>query len=380
MTTESLEHKLLKLVSDEDFIAYKALTSRPNLLRIAGRTFTETWHSMILAWILDPAGSHGLGDFALRRLLNALVNARLTPGGYDKVSLARYAALAVFDGADVTPNERDQKEYSIPGRCGKNNRVDILIPGIQDQDGYECVVLIEMKVGAAVDKAQCVKYADWMEQNYPAHLRLPVMIAPDERLGISSSSSLGDDRWFALDHQQLYDEVLAPVERAVTLNPNTAPLVSYYVDALRTPLSGRKLAVTEEERDLAMRLFEKHEDAFRAIESAIKREVDYDLSQPEKLPLRAVVNGVELTGSTVPEFYASVLEYVHQNLAAYAAHIPYATGSKRYLVATSPLHPTDKPFLSQVGRNGLYMEAHKSRLAAVDDAKRFLAMGGFEVI
>lgn len=55
---KSLTQKMLDLVADDRFERIEALATRPNLFRIVGRTFTETWHSMFLGWLMDPKGSH----------------------------------------------------------------------------------------------------------------------------------------------------------------------------------------------------------------------------------------------------------------------------------------------------------------------------------
>lgn len=57
---------------DASLLEIRRLLGSANLFRILGTESRERWHSAFLAWVLDPNGSHGLGDFPLRRFLTLL--------------------------------------------------------------------------------------------------------------------------------------------------------------------------------------------------------------------------------------------------------------------------------------------------------------------
>lgn len=83
--TDALKQRMQRvqnLVTDPYFLSIENDLKRSSFLSILGRTYTERWHSAFLAWLLDPAGSHGLGDFAFRRLLVAMATVAETEEPY----------------------------------------------------------------------------------------------------------------------------------------------------------------------------------------------------------------------------------------------------------------------------------------------------------
>lgn len=363
--------KLLRLISDERFVEFESFTERPNLFRIVGRTHTETWHSMFLGWLLDPQGSHGLGDFALRRLLLAVTNPDIkATEGYDPGLVARIASLGQLMNASVVPNERYQKELRR-----QENRFDVFVSNIKYDDGINCVLLIEQKHDTKIEKQQCRRYADWLYKEYKGSARILLMLAHDDSLLVTPEETMGDPRWNAISYQTLHDIVLAPSLRSSSLRDSTAPLLRHYIDSLRVYQEGRKFAVTDEEKKLALALFEAHKEAFLAIATAIKSEndeLDIILKTEDKLPLRLEINGKKIEGKAVPEFYKNILKYIHTSNTRAKLDIPFATGSKRFLIAEEAIHPNGNPFRVPIWSEDetLVMEAHKSRAQALKDAKK----------
>ena len=191
----------------------ESLASRPNLFKIVARTHTETWHSMLLGWLLDPAGSHGLDDFSLKRMLVALANPVLQEDDIHKAELmAKIAAIGDLQNALVIPNEDNQKEFSCDA-----GRIDVFVRGIKCKDENDTVILIEQKVHAPIDKAQCQKYADWLYDRYPKENKVLLMLAPGDRLGATIEQTTGDGRWNAIDYQTLHDKLLLPIVKSPEL-------------------------------------------------------------------------------------------------------------------------------------------------------------------
>lgn len=105
---------------------------------IAGLGKDEVRNSAVLAWLLNPKGSHGLGDAGLLGLLEELRN---------------------FDSrfpSSCSPFCRVRLESNPDG--DNSNRIDI---EIDDADFY---VLIEVKIGACEGKDQLKRYGDISKQ------------------------------------------------------------------------------------------------------------------------------------------------------------------------------------------------------------------------
>ncbi|MBK9388597.1 MAG: PD-(D/E)XK nuclease family protein [Planctomycetes bacterium] len=186
---------LIKLVLDPQFAAFAQQANRPNLFGIVGRTYTETWHSMLLGWLLDPSGTHGLGSFALRRLLLAIAIDEGTFAPSGGRSLARTVAVfGEFERVQVLPNERDRRELKIPLSPGKTGRLDVFVSGITlKRENREAVILIEQKVFAAPDTGQCRDYHAWLDREHAGKFHIPILLAPAPDPG---TRLVEDERWF----------------------------------------------------------------------------------------------------------------------------------------------------------------------------------------
>jgi len=355
---------------------------------------------MFLGWLLDPKGSHGFGSFALQRILLAIADDRTRRGrkSPDSREIERLAALGILVDANVTPNEQAQQEKTVPGV----GRIDVFADNMKTETEADAVLLVEQKVNARIDPSQCKKYADWLEGQYPDALRILVLLAPSESVGATFIETVGDDRWRMMDYQALHDLVLVPLLRSSRLTPGTKPLIEQYVDLLRGPgqsrkcmgpeaseegeitAKGRRLAVIEEEKKLAMELYEQHKDALETIAMAIEPD-DADLSKrilQKQASLCLYVDSKAISGRTVPEFFLSALKHIllHRRELGIDERLPYGTGPKRYLIATTPQHRDGSDFLSPVEEDGLFMETNKGKEQATRDLIRLFEDLGAKVL
>lgn len=360
--------KLLNLISDENFIRIKALSNRPNFFKIVGRTYTETWHSMFLAWLLDPMGSHNLSSFPLQRLLVLVSNPYIFGRKCELDRIAKFATIADLTNAKIKPNEGDQREYSCD--VGK---FDIFIEIDNQNNDEKVVILIEQKVNSLIDKTQAKKYIDWLDNEYFDWFKIPVYLASSNQYSISSEDTFNSSRWYGIDYQQLHDIVLMPLLNHPTLNSQISILIEQYIDVLRIPDKGRKLAVTEEEKELALQLYDKHREAFETIQAALSDFTDVSLVPVTTNNILVLVaNGKKIIGNTVPEFYDSALKFILESNINVDKHIPFETSKKRYLISRDKKHPGGNDFRAPIEYKGYFMEAHKSKEAAIKALAAFL--------
>ena len=373
---EEINIKLLKLVSDENFVKIDFLSKRPNLFKIVGRTHTETWHSMFLGWLLDPLGSHGLCTYPLQRLLVAVSNPIILDNTADLNRIAKIASMGNFSNVEIWPNEKNQEEY----RCEKNARFDIFIKFDIEDSNEKVMILLEQKVDDTIKKQQCFKYLNWLKKQ-TGYFTIPIFLAPSDMYGISSLETFGDSSWYGIDYQLLHDTVLLPIVSHPSLNPQAKILIEQYIDVLRIPNKGRKLAVTEEEKDLALQLLDKHKEAFEAIQEALSDTTDISLVPvtAKSRELKLLVNDSLIQGNTVPAFYKAALKFMVENIKNVDQHLPYATSNKRYLIAKNKKHPNGTEFRVPVQYKGYYMEAHKSYEQAIKALAKFFKLFNFNI-
>lgn len=377
MSNQSISQKLLYLVSDLNFARIDSLAKRPNLFDIVGRTFTETWHSMFLGWLLDPKGSHKLHDYPLKRFLVAVSNPTIFGENADFEAISKIAAICDLSKAEVLPGQENKKEYQVNGV----GRFDVFVKINDEENNLKVIILIEQKVNEPVNKNQCEKYSNWVMTNFPEYTLIPVLLAPGNTMSISSEQTIGSSDWFGIDYQILHDIVLTPIMRHPDLNSQVSILLEQYIDVLKIPHNGRKLAVTDEEKELALELYDKHREAFEAIQAALSDVTDISLvpitSNQTELVLYA--NGTKIEGNTVPEFFQKGLEFIVQNKKNELEQlIPFATSSKRYLIAKEEKHPNGNSFVTPLNYGGYYIEASKSRENAIKALAKILKELGVE--
>jgi hypothetical protein len=365
----SISQKLLNLVSDEQFIETEALASRPNLFKIVGRTHTETWHSMFLGWLLDPNSSHGLGDFPLKRLLYSCTKPTISGKSAKFDLIAKFASLGKLENAKVFPNEKEQIEYQCEA-----GRLDVFIEfSAEDFDGIKTIILIEQKVYAKIDKSQCEKYNKWLKDKYSDCLVIPIILAPNSELKINSEETCGSSEWYGIDYQILHDLVLVPSSWHLNLNTETVYLINQYINTLRIPMKGNKLAITDEEKELAYALYEKHKEAFETIQAVLADEIDLKVSsKPTSETLKISINTIDIFGNSVREYYMNILKYLVDNKVPMDKLLPFETGPKRYLISKVAKHQRGNDFTAPIEYKGYFMETHKSIGGAATDILRFL--------
>ena len=242
------------------------------------------------------------------------------------------------------------------------------------------MILLEQKVYDTIKKEQCNKYLNWLKQQ-TEYFTIPIFLAPNDMYGISSLETFGDSSWYGIDYQLLHDTVLLPIVSHPSLNPHAKILIEQYIDVLRIPNKGRKLAVTEEEKDLALQLFDKHKEAFEAIQEALSDTVDISLIPvtAKSKELKLLINNTLIQGNTVREFYHNALKFIVDNINNIDQYIPFETGSKWYLIAKSNKHQNGADFYAPVQYKNYFMESHKSRERAIKDLAKFLKLFDFTV-
>src|SRR5947209_5566009 len=145
--------QILALIHDPQFAEFELEQEAPSIFNAVGRTHTETWHSALLGWLLDPNSSHQLGSFPLTRLILLLGIQDTLKVEERGVDLNELLAKGDFSKTRVRPNEREPIEVTV-GRV----RFDVFADNITLESYKEIQVIIEAKVKAPIKHAQCQEY------------------------------------------------------------------------------------------------------------------------------------------------------------------------------------------------------------------------------
>lgn len=195
---------------------------------------TEIRHSNVLAWLLDPTESHGLGDIFLRRFLSNLI-------------LGSPMALGI-SAADVELREFHRVEV-----YRERQHIDVLVI---DREA-KLLLLIENKTESDEGPGQLVRYYKSAKEEFTDFVVIPVFLTLD---GHPSDDEEAND-FIPYSHASLV-EVLERIleQRSDQMTKPVQTFLTHYMDALRRlTMSNDKLV------ELCQRIYRKHKMAIDAI-------------------------------------------------------------------------------------------------------------------
>ena len=207
-----------------------------DIFDVLGLDSSEEFHSTFLAWLLDPKGSHGLGDHFLQ--------------GFLAVSGAPRAIRA---GDRPSTTIRREKHVALDGGRG---RLDIRI--LNESARFLCA--IENKIRAPESGNQLAWYRKVLEHDHPDCRVHRVFLTPR---GVMPDDPEEREHWTAI----FYTDVLRLVEGAIAPEGNSAnedvvAFLRQYAITLRRNIVSE---VSNDVHALARRIYRKHKQAIDLI-------------------------------------------------------------------------------------------------------------------
>lgn len=239
--TAQQEEALQALVLDEDLERLEDLLAEFNLFDVLKIERRELQHSALLAWLLDPRGSHGLRDYFLRRFLS-----EAAAEGRERGT------------TDVTPLDVDGWELGDVKVATERHNIDILL--IDEADEFVC--LIENKIGAVEHSDQLARYLITVESEYEGLSPFPIFLTPD---GMEPEAEGDAERWAPLDYGKVADLIDRTLEtRGSTISGSVADFLRQYARTLRRHV----LDTTDNIDELALQIYNNHRAAIDLINNA----------------------------------------------------------------------------------------------------------------
>ncbi len=364
--------KLLELISEPSFIKYTNILGEPNFFKIVGRTHYERWHSAFYGWLLDPNGSHLMRDYVLTRFLLLTYDEKcLKSSNHSKNPLSKVLPTIEFENVEVTPNELFSSEVSVKDL----GRFDVfLTAGYRNSSGEtgRLNIIFELKIDSNIDASQSKRYADWLFKTHPGETNILIYILP--KLLTDSRSTVGDARWYCVDYQLINDKILLPSLEHPNLNHKVQPFIIQYTKNLKVRYRGVKMAITNEEKKLAVELYEKYSDVFDSIFDALQEAniLEYSTSdipvKGRKAGRLAVkVNEKVFEADTVRNLFKNILVYLVDEGLLEKIPLPWGFGTSRYVVTNEeePTHPNGRSFFYPESYKGYTIETHFARERAL---------------
>ena len=191
---------------------------------------SEEFHSNVLAWLLDPGESHGLGDCFLRSFLTRA-----------SVPSADWSGTVVYR----------EWENVVDGRPGF---LDILV--LNEAEKVLCA--IENKVFSSEHSEQLTRYRMALERSYPAFIRNHVFLTPWATRPVREEER---GYWQALPYSAVFEAIQHIVENAsLATNDSVRTFVHQYATTLRMNLMS-ETSIPQ----LARRLYLEHREAMDQI-------------------------------------------------------------------------------------------------------------------
>lgn len=192
------------IVDNDDLLTLEEAIGRFNIFDALGIARAEIRHSNFLAWLLDPAESHGQGDLFLRSvLLDILKHAPVS---------RRPCSPLDLDGVELGSVEIRREWRSI----------DLLI--VSQTPPF--AVAIENKVDSGEHSDQLARYRAVVGEEFPHFPSGFVYLTPDGRTPT-------DDRWITWSYGDLH-RVLARVRRTNerSIGPDVLTFLDHYLSLI----------------------------------------------------------------------------------------------------------------------------------------------------
>jgi hypothetical protein len=177
-----------------------------------------------------------------------------------------------------------------------------------------------------------------------------------------------------MDYQLINDKILLPILEHPNLNHKVQPFIIQYIKNLKVRYKGVKMAITNEEKKLAVDLYEKYSDVFDSMFDALQESniLEYSTSdipvKGRKLGRLAVkVNGKIFEADTVRNLFKNILINLVDEGILEKIPLPWGFGTSRYIVtnAEEPMHPNGRSFFYPESYKGYTIETHFARERAL---------------
>ena len=239
-----------------------------NLFDVLGISRREIRHSRVLAWLLNPRGTHGLGDLFLRWFLLEVATIAETQGVGDV----------------MTKEVADWRLEQVSSRAERRN-IDVLVLG----QGDRFVCAIENKINIGEHSNQLERYRKVVDRQHPTWKHVYVFLTPDGR---DPAKDADKAAYVPLTHEAvavIIERVLESEE--AQLNPDVASLLQQYTFTLRR----RVMETTSDVESLAYGIYGKHRAAINRINRALENKEKRAASVAKGIletPIENVSNGL----------------------------------------------------------------------------------------
>ena len=304
MISKDTENNLLTLLQEIEGLEsdFPQMNSRKiNIFEAAGLERQEIRHSRVLAFLLSPNQTHGLGDLFFKKIItnNYLVDKYRNSGSALSPSALK---MALSDFEDLVVRTEDMQ-------------IDILVWSPKNM----LVVVIENKVGAGEGKDQLLRYKSKVneDQRFKDYKKVFIYLTAEGDDG-------SDSEWIPLSYK-LIVEILEDMLVKDTASAETRLFINHYIQLIRKHIVNEE---NDEFKSACLSLYEKHRNVF----DLIYKNLDLGGSRAEAI------------SKFKEEFKQSVI--INTSNSAWLSFIPISLHEKmRDIEFTKDFHKQKKPIV-----------------------------------
>lgn len=236
MKIKERRHELQELETDPTLLEFEQTLGEFDAFDLLGISRSEEIHSKVLAWLLDPGGSHSMGDSFLFKFLRE----------------TKAATTEEIESIDWTKsNVRREWPNLVDGRSGF---LDILVPN--NDALYLCA--IENKIFSGEHSHQLTRYRKALEMGFDKFRRSHLFLTPN---GERPHSAEERRCWTSVGYGTVLKLINDLIDHGVGgVNNEIAAFLKQYATTLR-----RVIVPNTELKQMANRLYFKHKSVIRFI-------------------------------------------------------------------------------------------------------------------
>lgn len=220
-----MKQKIQNLLNDEDFLKVEQLLNQFNIFKALNRETKENPHSDFLAFLFNPRGSHGLGDFFLKEFLKETFPEKII-----ELDSKNFSNISI------------KREWYC-----KKDRLDVVLFDSHAKEIYA----IEHKIQSKQGNNQLKRYLNHLDKKFRDYKKYPIFLT-------KSGEDAKADRWQAID----YEVVLNVLNKTLNCYPYSMSIsIRELLNQYKSTIERYILMSDETLNDLCKSIYQHHKEA-----------------------------------------------------------------------------------------------------------------------
>lgn len=235
---EEIEKLEKFILNNPDLEKLQGLLSEFNIFETLKIVNSEIRHSNVLAWLFNPDGNHGLGNYFLHQFLKFLISSN---------------KQFITENIDIFDFELFK--YSDVEVRREWNRIDLLI--LIKEYSKQIAVVIENKIFTTEGYNQLKGYRDIVEREFKDFIKIYIYLTPE----LIETDNLSDTNWVNIDYKSISRIIDYLIKyRKDSINENVLSFINQYNIILKRYIVGN----SEIER-ICKQIYKKNKETLELI-------------------------------------------------------------------------------------------------------------------